>query len=45
MIIFTILYAYMTYNKAKKASQLVWPYIAWISFAALINTAYYLEAS
>lgn len=45
MIVFTILYAYMTYSKAKKASQLVWPYIAWISFAALINTAYYLEAS
>lgn len=45
MIVFTILYAYMTYNKAKKASQLVWPYIAWISFAALINTAYYLQAS
>ena len=44
MIVFTILYAYMTYSKAKKASQLVWPYIAWISFAALINTAYYLEA-
>jgi tryptophan-rich sensory protein len=45
MILFSIFYALMTYNKARKASQLVWAYIAWISFAALINTAYYLEAS
>ena len=45
MIIFTIIYAYMTYNKARTASQLVWPYIAWISFAAMINTAYFLEFS
>jgi len=24
--------------------MLVWPYIAWMSFAAAINAAYYLEA-
>ena len=43
MIIFTIIYAFLSYKQARKASILVWPYIAWISFAALINTAYYLE--
>ena len=45
MIIFTIIYAYLTYKVVPTASVLVWPYLAWISFAAIINVAYYLEAN
>ena len=45
MVIFTMIYAFLTYEHARKASMLVWPYIAWISLVVLINTAYYLEAS
>ena len=41
---FTLIYAYLTYKAAPLASFLVWPYIAWVAFAAAINTAYYLEA-
>jgi tryptophan-rich sensory protein len=44
MIGFTLIYAYLTYKAAPLASFLVWPYIAWVAFAAAINTAYYLEA-
>ena len=43
MVVFSALYAYMTYDSLPNASMLVWPYIAWISFATLINIAYYLE--
>ncbi|MGY8670256.1 MAG: TspO/MBR family protein [Candidatus Poseidoniales archaeon] len=43
IIVFTIIYAYMVYKPIPNASILVWPYIAWVSFAAIINTAYYLE--
>lgn len=43
MIIFTIIYAYLIYKPIKLASIIVWPYIAWITFAAVINTAYYIE--
>tara|TARA_X000001036_G_C20300956_1_gene652381 strand:- start:129 stop:509 length:381 start_codon:yes stop_codon:yes gene_type:complete len=43
MIIFSIIYAYLLYKPIKEASIIIWPYIAWISFAAVINTAYYLE--
>ena len=45
MIIFTIIYAYLIYETIPFASMIVWPYIAWISFAAIINVAYYLEAN
>ena len=45
MVVFTALYAYMIYIPAKEASLLVWPYIAWISFAGVINIAYYLNAT
>ena len=45
MIIFTIIYAYLIYETIPFASKIVWPYIAWISFAAIINVAYYLEAN
>ncbi len=44
MVVFTTIYAYLTYEKANYASLLVWPYIAWVSFAGLINVAYYLES-
>jgi len=43
MILFTALYAYMIYDAAPFESKLMWPYIAWMTFAAMINTAYYLE--
>jgi tryptophan-rich sensory protein len=43
MIIFSIIYAYLIYKPIKLASIIVWPYIAWITFAAVINTAYYIE--
>lgn len=43
IIIFSILYAYLLFQKVPNASQLVWPYIAWVTFAAIINAAYYLE--
>ncbi len=45
MTIFTIIYAYVIYETIPFASMIVWPYIAWISFAAIINAAYYLEAN
>ncbi len=44
MIFFTIIYAYLVFETIPTASKLVWPYIAWISFAAIINTAYYLNS-
>jgi len=44
MVFFTVIYAYVTYGPAKEASILVWPYILWVSFAGMINFAYYLNA-
>ena len=44
MAIFTIAYAYLIYEGNKNGSMLVWPYIAWVSFAGIINAAYYLHA-
>ena len=44
MIFFTVVYANLTYESVPTASKLVWPYIAWISFAAIINTSYYLNS-
>ena len=44
MTMFTAIYAYLIYSSIPFASVLVWPYIAWMSFAAAINTAYYLHA-
>jgi benzodiazapine receptor len=43
MIVFSILYAYLTFKPLPSASKLVWPYIVWITFAAIINIAYYLH--
>jgi len=44
MVIFTTIYAYVIFESAKNASILVWPYIIWVSFAGIINFAYYLNA-
>ena len=43
MIVFSILYAYLTFKPLPSASKLVWPYIAWVTFAAIINASYYLH--
>ena len=43
MTLFSILYAVFIYESVPLASKLVWPYIAWIAFASMINVAYYLE--
>ena len=43
MIVFSVLYAYLTFKPLPSASKLVWPYIVWITFAAIINLAYYLH--
>ena len=44
MVVFTAIYAYVIFEPAKDASILVWPYIIWVSFAGIINFAYYLNA-
>ena len=44
MVIFTSLYAYIVYEVNKKGSLIVLPYILWVSFAGMINAAYYLHA-
>ena len=44
MVVLTIVYAYLTYGGNKQGSMLVWPYIAWVTFAGIINVAYYLHA-
>ena len=44
MVVFTAIYAYVIFDPAKNASILVWPYIIWVSFAGIINFAYYLNA-
>ena len=43
MIVASVLYACLTYKTNQSVSLLIWPYIGWISFAAAINTAYYLQ--
>ena len=45
MVIFTSMYAYIVYEVNKKGSLIVLPYILWVSFAGVINAAYYLHAS
>ena len=44
MVVLTIVYAYLTYGGNKQGSMLVWPYLAWVTFAGIINAAYYLHA-
>ena len=43
MVVFSVLYACLTFKPLPNASKLVWPYIVWITFAAIINIAYYLH--
>ena len=45
MVIFTSMYAYIVYEVNKKGSLILLPYILWVSFAGVINAAYYLHAS
>lgn len=45
MVIFTIAYAWMIFDVVPEASKIVWPYIVWVSFAGVINVAYYLHAN
>ena len=44
MVIFSLWYAFLIHETAPFASRLMWPYIAWISFAGLINAAYWLNS-
>ena len=44
MVVFSLWYVFMINETAPFASRLMWPYIAWISFAGLINTAYWLNS-
>ena len=44
MILFTLVYSYLILENVPIASKLVWPYIGWISFAAIINISYYLNS-
>ena len=45
MVIFTSMYAYIVYEVNKKGSLVVLPYVLWVSYAGVINAAYYLHAS
>ena len=44
MVVFSLWYVFLIYETAPFASRLMWPYIAWVSFAGLINTAYWLNS-
>ena len=44
MIGFSLGYVFLTYETIPFASRLMWPYIAWVSFAGLINAAYFLNS-
>ena len=44
MVVFSLWYVFLINETALFASRLMWPYIAWISFAGLINTAYWLNS-
>jgi len=45
MVIFTSMYAYIVYEVNKKGSLIVLSYVLWVSYAGVINAAYYLHAS
>ena len=44
MVVFSLWYVFLIQETAPFASRLMWPYIAWVSFAGLINTAYWLNS-
>ncbi|MGB0174271.1 MAG: TspO/MBR family protein [Candidatus Poseidoniaceae archaeon] len=44
MVVFSLWYVFLINGTAPFASRLMWPYIAWVSFAGLINTAYWLNS-
>ena len=44
MIGFSIAYVILIHETVPFASRLMWPYITWVSFAGLINTAYLLNS-
>ena len=44
MILLTAIYAYLIYDVVQLASILVWPYIAWLTFAGILNVFYLVEA-
>lgn len=43
MVALSSIYIYLTWKKLPEASKLMLPYIVWISFAGIINAAYYLK--
>ena len=44
MVVFSLWYVFLIHETSPFASRLMWPYIAWVSFAGLINTAYWLNS-
>lgn len=44
MIVFSLGYIYLIHDVSPFASRLMWPYMAWVSFAGCINTAYLLNS-
>ena len=44
MVVFSIAYVFLIHDAVPFASRIMWPYIAWISFAGIINTAYLLNS-
>ena len=44
IVALTSYYAYSLYSFSPLASMVVWPYIAWVSFASILNIFYLLEA-
>ncbi len=43
MVALSSIYLYLTWKPLPEASKLMLPYIAWVSFAGMINAAYYLK--
>ena len=44
MVVFSLCYVFLINETAPFSSRLMWPYIAWVSFAGIINTAYLLNS-
>jgi len=44
MVVFSIAYVVLIHVTIPMESLFMWPYIAWVSFAGLINTAYLLNS-